>query len=72
MTIALGEVTLSRLAYLEEVSLNYLTLDRLTRSLSGGETERVNLTACLGSRLVNTLFVLDEPSVGREPGRRSG
>ena len=63
MTIALGEVR-SRLAYLDEVGLNYLTLDRLTRSLSGGETERVNLTACLGSRLVNTLFVLDEPSVG--------
>jgi excinuclease ABC subunit A len=41
-----------------------LTLDRPTRSLSGGETERVNLTTCLGSRLVNTLFVLDEPSVG--------
>src|SRR4029079_9649781 len=44
--------------------LSYLTLDRPTRSLSGGETERVNLTTCLGSRLVNTLFVLDEPSVG--------
>jgi excinuclease ABC subunit A len=66
MTVALGEVR-SRLAYLEEVGLNYLTLDRLTRSLSGGETERVNLTACLGSRLVNTLFVLDEPSVGLHP-----
>ena len=39
----------------------------MTRSLSGGETERVNLTACLGSRLVNTLFVLDEPSVGLHP-----
>ena len=63
---ALGEVR-SRLAYLDEVGLNYLTLDRLTRSLSGGETERVNLTACLGSRLVNTLFVLDEPSVGLHP-----
>jgi excinuclease ABC subunit A len=66
MTVALGEVR-SRLAYLDEVGLNYLTLDRLTRSLSGGETERVNLTACLGSRLVNTLFVLDEPSVGLHP-----
>jgi excinuclease ABC subunit A len=61
--IALEEVQ-SRLGYLEEVGLGYLTLDRATRSLSGGETERVNLTTCLGSRLVNTLFVLDEPSVG--------
>lgn len=53
-----------RLAYLDEVGLGYLTLDRPTRSLSGGETERVNLTTCLGTRLVNALFVLDEPSVG--------
>ena len=57
----------SRLGYLNEVGLGYLTLDRPTRSLSGGETERVNLTTCLGSRLVNTLFVLDEPSVGLHP-----
>lgn len=61
--IALEEVQ-NRLGYLDEVGLNYLTLDRPTRSLSGGETERVTLTTCLGSRLVNTLFVLDEPSVG--------
>lgn len=61
--IALEEVQ-CRLGYLDEVGLAYLTLDRPTRSLSGGETERVNLTTCLGSRLVNTLFVLDEPSVG--------
>lgn len=61
--IALEEVQ-NRLRYLDEVGLSYLTLDRPTRSLSGGETERVNLTTCLGSRLVNTLFVLDEPSVG--------
>jgi excinuclease ABC subunit A len=54
----------SRLGYLVEAGLGYLTLDRPTRTLSGGETERVNLTACLGTRLVNTLFVLDEPSVG--------
>ncbi|PYJ05599.1 MAG: hypothetical protein DME25_08145 [Verrucomicrobia bacterium] len=46
------------------MGLGYLTLDRPTRSLSGGETERVNLTTCLGTGLVNTLFVLDEPSVG--------
>jgi excinuclease ABC subunit A len=61
--LALSEVH-ARLAYLNEVGLGYLTLDRSTRSLSGGETERVNLTTSLGSRLVNTLFVLDEPSVG--------
>jgi excinuclease ABC subunit A len=63
ISLALDEVA-SRLRYLEEVGLGYLTLDRPTRSLSGGETERVNLTTCLGTRLVNTLFVLDEPSVG--------
>src|SRR4051812_39423709 len=50
-----------------QVGLGYLTLDRPTRSLSGGETERVSLTTCLGTRLVNTLFVLDEPSVGLHP-----
>ncbi len=63
---ALEEVR-SRLAYLVEVGLGYLTLDRATRTLSGGETERVNLTTCLGTRLVNTLYVLDEPSVGLHP-----
>jgi excinuclease ABC subunit A len=61
--LILNEVR-NRLGYLEEVGLGYLTLDRPTRSLSGGETERVTLTTCLGSCLVNTLFVLDEPSVG--------
>jgi len=64
--LTLSEVQ-SRLGYLEEVGLGYLTLNRPTRSLSGGETERVNLTTCLGTRLVNTLFVLDEPSVGLHP-----
>ncbi len=64
--LALNEVR-SRLGYLNGVGLGYLTLDRPTRSLSGGETERVNLTTCLGTRLVNTLFVLDEPSVGLHP-----
>ncbi|MEO5802334.1 MAG: excinuclease ABC subunit UvrA, partial [Verrucomicrobiota bacterium] len=63
LTLALNEVR-SRLNFLDEVGLGYLTLDRATRTLSGGETERVNLTTCLGSGLVNTLFVLDEPSVG--------
>jgi excinuclease ABC subunit A len=66
IALALGEVR-SRLAYLEAAGLGYLSLDRATRTLSGGETERVNLTACLGSRLVNTLFILDEPSVGLHP-----
>jgi len=66
MPLVLNEVR-SRLGYLEDVGLGYLTLHRPTRSLSGGETERVNLTSCLGTRLVNTLFVLDEPSVGLHP-----
>ena len=57
----------ARLGYLDQVGLGYLTLDRATRTLSGGETERVSLTTCLGTRLVNTLFVLDEPSVGLHP-----
>ncbi|MBI2950056.1 MAG: excinuclease ABC subunit UvrA [Verrucomicrobia bacterium] len=61
--VSLNEVR-ARLKYLDEVGLGYLTLDRATRTLSGGETERVSLTTCLGSGLVNTLFVLDEPSVG--------
>ena len=60
------EVT-SRLRYLVEVGLSYLSLDRPTRTLSGGELERVNLTTCLGASLVNTLFVLDEPSIGLHP-----
>jgi excinuclease ABC subunit A len=60
------EIT-SRLRYLVDVGLGYLTLDRPTKTLSGGELERVNLTTCLGASLVNTLFVLDEPSVGLHP-----
>jgi excinuclease ABC subunit A len=55
---------LTRLKFLQQVGLGYLTLDRTSRTLSGGETMRVNLTSCLGSALVDTLFVLDEPSVG--------
>ena len=66
VALVLNEVC-SRLRYLDQVGLGYLTLDRPTRSLSGGETERVSLTTCLGTRLVNTLFVLDEPSVGLHP-----
>ncbi|HLP06834.1 MAG TPA: excinuclease ABC subunit A [Opitutaceae bacterium] len=61
------DAILARLRYLEQVGLGYLTLDRQSRTLSGGEVERVNLTSCLGSSLVDTLFVLDEPSVGLHP-----
>jgi excinuclease ABC subunit A len=62
----------TRLRYLAEVGLGYLSLDRSTKTLSGGEVERVNLTTCLGASLVNALFVMDEPSVGlhqRDIGR---
>jgi excinuclease ABC subunit A len=61
--LVLTEIT-NRLHYLEQVGLGYLTLDRPARTLSGGEIERVNLTTCLGASLTNTLFVLDEPTVG--------
>ncbi len=57
----------SRLGYLEEVGLDYLTLDRTVRTLSGGEMQRVTLTSALGSSLVNMLYVLDEPSAGLHP-----
>jgi excinuclease ABC subunit A len=57
----------TRLRYLEQVGLGYLTLDRSSKTLSGGEVERVNLTSCLGTSLVDMLFVLDEPSVGLHP-----
>jgi len=57
----------SRLRYLVQVGLGYLTLDRPVRTLSGGEARRVALTAALGSRLVNALYVLDEPSAGLHP-----
>jgi excinuclease ABC subunit A len=65
----------TRLAYLVEVGLGYLTLDRQSRTLSGGEVQRINLTTALGTSLVNTLFVLDEPSIGlhaRDIGRLIG
>jgi len=57
----------SRLGYLCEVGLGYLTLDRTLRTLSGGEAQRVAMTAALSSSLVNMLYVLDEPSVGLHP-----
>ena len=64
--LVLGELR-SRLKYLCEVGLGYLTLDRQSRTLSGGEVQRINLTTALGTSLVNTLFVLDEPSIGLHP-----
>jgi excinuclease ABC subunit A len=66
------EAIRGRLDYLVEVGLGYLTLDRQSRTLSGGEVQRINLTTALGTSLVNTLFVLDEPSIGlhaRDVGR---
>lgn len=54
----------NRISYLEEVGLGYLTLDRLSSSLSGGESQRINLATSLGSSLVGSLYILDEPSIG--------
>lgn len=62
----LGEIR-ARLRYLVEVGLDYLTLDRLTGTLSGGEAQRISLATCLGSSLVGSLYVLDEPSIGLHP-----
>jgi len=61
--LLLGEIR-TRLQYLVDVGLGYLCLDRQSRTLSGGEVQRINLTTALGTSLVNTLFVLDEPSIG--------
>ncbi|HET9643457.1 MAG TPA: excinuclease ABC subunit UvrA [Burkholderiaceae bacterium] len=57
----------TRVKYLCDVGLGYLTLDRQSRTLSGGEVQRINLTTALGTSLVNTMFVLDEPSIGLHP-----
>ncbi|HTD73494.1 MAG TPA: excinuclease ABC subunit UvrA [Steroidobacteraceae bacterium] len=57
----------ARIKYLTDVGLGYLNLDRQSRTLSGGEVQRINLTTALGTSLVNTLFVLDEPSIGLHP-----
>ena len=65
-SLIIGEIE-SRLSYLLRVGLSYLQLDRSARSLSGGELQRVHMTTCLGASLVNTLFVLDEPSIGLHP-----
>jgi len=57
----------ARLSFVNDVGLGYLTLDRLTRTLSGGEAQRIALSNALGSHLVDTLYVLDEPSIGLHP-----
>src|SRR4029079_644178 len=60
-----------RLKFLNDVGLEYLTLDRLSSTLSGGEAQRIQLDTCLGSRLVGACYVLDEPSIGL-PSRDTG
>ncbi|MFT3779342.1 MAG: excinuclease ABC subunit UvrA [Ottowia sp.] len=66
LKLILEEIT-TRIRYLCDVGIGYLTLDRQSRTLSGGEVQRINLTTALGTSLVNTLFVLDEPSIGLHP-----
>ena len=66
LALILEEIT-TRIKYLCDVGIGYLTLDRQSRTLSGGEVQRINLTTALGTSLVNTLFVLDEPSIGLHP-----
>lgn len=66
MELLMDEIN-ARLRFLCDVGLGYLTLDRQSRTLSGGEVQRINLTTALGTSLVNTLFVLDEPSIGLHP-----
>jgi excinuclease ABC subunit A len=56
-----------RLKYLVEVGLGYLTLDRVSGTLSGGESQRINLATSLGSSLVGSVYVLDEPTIGLHP-----
>ena len=63
---AIGEIT-SRLRYIKDVGLSYLTLDRPCNTLSGGESQRINLVTALGSSLVGSMYILDEPSIGLHP-----
>ena len=63
---AIGEIT-SRLKYIQDVGLGYLTLNRTSNTLSGGESQRINLVTALGSSLVGSLYILDEPSIGLHP-----
>ena len=63
---AVDEVT-SRLKYIADVGLDYLTMDRASNTLSGGESQRVNLVTALGSSLVGSMYILDEPSIGLHP-----
>ncbi len=60
------EITI-RLRFLIDVGFPYLTLDRLSSSLSGGESQRINLSTALGSNLVGSMYILDEPSIGLHP-----
>ncbi len=61
------EEIISRLEYIEDVGLGYLTLNRTSNTLSGGESQRINLVTALGSSLVGSLYILDEPSIGLHP-----
>jgi excinuclease ABC subunit A len=61
------EEVVSRLRYIQDVGLSYLTLDRTCNTLSGGETQRINLVTALGSSLVGSMYILDEPSIGLHP-----
>ncbi len=67
MSERLRQEVRNRLGFLLKVGLDYITLDRMTFTLSGGEAQRINLASALGSSLVGTLFVLDEPSIGLHP-----
>ena len=57
----------NRLQFLNNVGLNYLTLNRTSNTLSGGESQRINLATSLGSSLVGSMYILDEPSIGLHP-----
>ncbi len=67
IAIRIIEELRKRTRYLDEVGLSYLTLERLSNTLSGGESQRINLATSLGSALTGALYVLDEPSIGLHP-----